>query len=86
MEPIFKSSFLTNIATLYPEKLTYVTGISYMKQEQIIFLKNIASVKTTIFNTVEIKTNSGENFKIVVKPKDKETLKIAILEAMQKLQ
>jgi hypothetical protein len=84
MEPIFKTSFLTNNVFLFSDKIVYATGIAYMKKEEMIFLKNIASVETNIFNVIKIKTNSGQEYKLVVKMKDKENLKIAIMEAIEK--
>lgn len=86
MNPLYETSsgLGLNKITVYPDKIVYSTGISYMKKEETILLSQVASVKTNILNQVVVETSGGKEYKLIVKSNEKENLKNTILNAMQK--
>lgn len=82
MEPIFQTKILFNKTTVYPDKIVYSSGISYMKKEEIILINQIADIEiVSIMNEIKIRTTGGREYKLIVKGSDKEKLRDAILQA-----
>lgn len=83
MEPIFETGiWLNNRITVYPDKIVYITGLSFIKKEEIVLINQIADIEMpTIKPEMKIRTTGGREYKLIVKKADKEKLRDAILQA-----
>ena len=83
-KPRFETAILWNKIQVFDDRIVYTEGI--LKKQQTINAKAIASINAGIpaVGQIIIETTGGANYKLLLKPKDKQALLEAIREVSEK--